>query len=271
MTEPPVILPIHTACKGCFFAEAAGKTQTGCSLGRLDLFRAAGVEVVEAYDESGEFFVVNGRVCAAKRSAEWAARHQDPAESARREIRLKAAAVVVVDEGDSVDDASARLGEMASWPHLPVEVVLVNNSKGVKTSSLHAAAASAVWPFDWRLTDVAGKPAPFWMALGEGVAQVRRSGYYLCVMASSHVRGGLLEAADRLVNDRLGRFCVLYGQDDWHGLLASVRFHNNPVVVGGEPLKNADGGKLSTLKEKALYLAGVAKAPWVATPWESVL
>jgi len=41
---------LTTACKDCVFANYIGKTQTDCKLGRIEKFRAKGVDIIEAED-----------------------------------------------------------------------------------------------------------------------------------------------------------------------------------------------------------------------------
>jgi hypothetical protein len=70
---------IDTPCKDCCFAQydLDNFTQIGCSLNILDKFRERGSEVLECYDEDKAFYVIKGRICPYKRSAEWVKKHSD--------------------------------------------------------------------------------------------------------------------------------------------------------------------------------------------------
>ncbi len=57
------IAPIHTPCKECSFAKYESNTQVGCSLDLLEKYRTKGLEILEAYDDDKEFFVINGKKC----------------------------------------------------------------------------------------------------------------------------------------------------------------------------------------------------------------
>lgn len=65
------IEPIHTACKNCVYANYENITQTGCHLGYIDKFRSKGLEIIEAYDDDKEFYVVNNKKCIGYRINEW--------------------------------------------------------------------------------------------------------------------------------------------------------------------------------------------------------
>lgn len=54
---------IHTTCKKCVFAEYKAKTQTGCSINYIDQYKKNNVEILEAYDEENEFYIVNKKKC----------------------------------------------------------------------------------------------------------------------------------------------------------------------------------------------------------------
>ena len=53
------IKPIHTPCKDCTFAIYEGKTQNGCHLNLLEKYKNKNLEILEAYDEQKEFYIIN--------------------------------------------------------------------------------------------------------------------------------------------------------------------------------------------------------------------
>ena len=57
---------INTSCKDCVFAIYDSKTQSGCDFDRITKFE----NVVEAYDEDKEFFVIP-RLCTYYRDSDW--------------------------------------------------------------------------------------------------------------------------------------------------------------------------------------------------------
>lgn len=58
-----MIDPIHTSCKKCVFAEYEAKTQTRCSINYIDQYKKNNIEILEAYDEEAEFYIVNKKKC----------------------------------------------------------------------------------------------------------------------------------------------------------------------------------------------------------------
>lgn len=62
---------IHTPCKNCVYALYNNVTQYGCSLNYIEVFKSKGIEVLEAYDEDKEFYIINNKKCIGFRTDSW--------------------------------------------------------------------------------------------------------------------------------------------------------------------------------------------------------
>jgi hypothetical protein len=62
---------VHTCCKSCEFAQYSGITQTGCALDYIQKFADNSVEILEAYDDDLEFYVINNKRCLGYRESTW--------------------------------------------------------------------------------------------------------------------------------------------------------------------------------------------------------
>ncbi len=62
---------IHTPCKSCVFAEYKDITQIGCHLNYLDTYRTKNIEILEAYDNEKEFYIINNKKCIGYRENGW--------------------------------------------------------------------------------------------------------------------------------------------------------------------------------------------------------
>lgn len=65
------IQPLHTPCKNCVFAEYENITQTGCFIGYLNRYKQMGAEILDVYDETKEFSVINNKKCIGYRENKW--------------------------------------------------------------------------------------------------------------------------------------------------------------------------------------------------------
>lgn len=62
---------IHTPCKSCVFAEYDGKTQISCFADQIEKYKNIGIEILEAYDDTKEFFIINKKKCLFFRDQSW--------------------------------------------------------------------------------------------------------------------------------------------------------------------------------------------------------
>lgn len=62
---------IHSPCKKCVFAVYENKTQTSCFLNLIEKFKNNDIEILEAYDEEKEFYIVNGKKCVGYREQKY--------------------------------------------------------------------------------------------------------------------------------------------------------------------------------------------------------
>lgn len=65
------INPVHTPCKSCVFAIYENKTQVDCHLDYISAYKNSGAEILEAYDEEKEFYIVNNKKCIGYRENKW--------------------------------------------------------------------------------------------------------------------------------------------------------------------------------------------------------
>lgn len=66
-----LISNIHTSCKNCVFSIYENITQTGCHLDYISQYKSKDVEILEAYDEEKEFYVINDKKCLGYRENKW--------------------------------------------------------------------------------------------------------------------------------------------------------------------------------------------------------
>lgn len=76
-----IIDRIHTSCKDCVFAVYENQTQTNCSMGMIDKYKSKNCEIIEAYDEDKEFYIINSRKCINHRKESWFKQFEDSEDS----------------------------------------------------------------------------------------------------------------------------------------------------------------------------------------------
>ena len=91
----------HTACKDCGFAHYKDKTQVGCLNDSLKAFEKNGTEIIEAYDDEKEFFIVDGRTCPNYRTKDWFSKLFDnskniPTKELYKENKIKVDVIILI-------------------------------------------------------------------------------------------------------------------------------------------------------------------------------
>jgi hypothetical protein len=118
-----------TSCKDCVFADYDGNTQTGCTQGKLDLFKKQKVDVVEAEDLTKEFFVVKA-TCFDYRPPEWGDAYEGKMEERlSKEQLLRYNVGIIVDENHPLDQIKLTFESLVSQARLPNKIVIANNTK----------------------------------------------------------------------------------------------------------------------------------------------
>lgn len=229
----------HTACLGCVFARNEGDTQTGCRVGRLEKFRALDPDlVVEAENEQGKFFLVNGRTCNKKRVPPWGENlSEDGAlRQVDKEVQIRTAALLVLDDAGASQHEPEKclrftLTSILMAAPIPFsEVVLIDNQdklpRSLLAETMQEFARDSEVP--WRLVDVKartldGSRVSFGKAIDCGVSHLTCSHYYTVARAGDFIQPSLPQTLDFACNEDLRRFVAAT-----HGLCSNS---SGPTVL----------------------------------------
>lgn len=268
-------MDIATACKDCVFATYIGKTQTGCALGRLDKYRAAGTQVDECYDEDKEFFVIRGRICAACRNQnnKWCKKHkpEDYANAVRKDISLRMLVIVpVLDNKHTIEDIMTTVKSIDAQK-LPATEVIVALNDDLKAAPVLQAMKEA--KCNWTVKRVVEKDKDGnRLALGCVVDMCvefsKESTYYSVFSPGAVIHDNFISSLDEALNDRLERFVMLTPQSGYSGLVVQKGIHdsvggNRPGVLADEehPAGYVTGQTLYSVCDKVFYYAKVERCP----------
>lgn len=98
----------HTSCQDCYFGiydigSDETKTQENCALNLLEHYKENNTEILEAYNEKSEFYIINGRKCYFKRGKDWYDKlsdgdKKDYIKKIFAETRIKYMAIIIGDD-----------------------------------------------------------------------------------------------------------------------------------------------------------------------------
>ncbi len=234
--------PIHSICQGCIFAQYDDGPQAGCDAGRVEKYREQG-NLIEAFDDGGEFFIVNGRLCSMRRTPEQS-RGNSVAErlcNARAEIRLGVDVIVVADS--DLDALGVTLDALGRQTLPPAMVVCVNNG-ALARGGLSAYLRGHTLTFNWKAQEIIertpeGDPVPFGRVVDIALPQCSGAQYYTVLKAGCVPPLSYLEALDVVANDELRPPCVVKPNTSGNGLTALTSLHR---ILGGHGLVDFKNG-----------------------------
>lgn len=128
--------PTDTSCKECCFATYEGKTQTRCSLNKLELFRKAKIDILEAYDNDKEFYVLCDKKCIWWRNYQWATKRSNPNKDVLEESLLKVCYVIYCDIHTCANDLNNTLSCIKNDDLQPLRILIINNGAQIKPSEV---------------------------------------------------------------------------------------------------------------------------------------
>lgn len=263
----PAFERIHTSCKDCVFATYDEDTQTGCRAGRLDKYRQNGSDIIEAFDNEKEFFVINKKLCNLNRdrNSEWAQKHVGrELDQARSEVCLKVIIIVMLDAGLILDELEKTAASLVHQTVPPFSVIFFNHQKAVSVAKIHDVLWKTVGnKITWRMAQNKTKKADGTFpnikeAVGlyldnlpnPAVSTTPCASYYSIFKAGFAVPPTFIEDLDAAMNDDMQMFRVLRPVDDINGLTCQVFTHQTPQVGGWDKWIFDDGTVVDNIVDK---------------------
>lgn len=248
---------INTSCVDCCFAKFIGDKQTGCEIGRIEKYKESSVNVIEAYDDEKEFFVLE-TFCNCHRNEFWKESgiyhrpfYKNPIDRVRDENKIRCGFNVLVNKKSSFDELKTTLESISDQENITPSYIIVTNcsdidrsdivgvlheifddkdspEKGVKFFYVHLMEEN---PTDSRCLDVSFSRA--------------KNGYYALFKAGSKVPKNYLSKINHAINEELMRFVALEPED---GLF-------NGLFLNATTYKLLRGNNMKPILEKIRMLA----------------
>lgn len=247
-------MDIETPCKDCVFATYLENTQNGCQLGRIEKFLARG-EAREVYDEDKEFYVVN-RKCSTNRHKDspWPAeaKQEDWAAKVRKEIALTLD-VIVVFTNHVFEDAERTIESLTKQTLPPHHVWFVINQDlagpeqrigpGRLISLLKETNLS------WNVNQIT-LPDRTVEDCVDMVVPNCESYFYAIVPPGLELRPEFISDIDKLINDDLERFTVLFDEP-----FTVIQTEAHKYVGGNKTMLADNDVPISGVVNKLQYVA----------------
>ena len=121
-----MINKINTSCKDCIFAEYAGITQVTCTTGELDNMREHGIQILEAFDDEKEFYVINKTKCLYHRPKEWPLANTTLEKQVEHILKcIRIVYEVIIIANDSLEDIQTTIDSALSQTLPPKQITII--------------------------------------------------------------------------------------------------------------------------------------------------
>lgn len=216
------IATIHTSCKNCIFAIYENITQFDCKIKKLDMWKKNNVQVLEAYDEEKEFFIINNRKCPYKRTTKWANAYPKDKhiEQVEKEVTFKYNAIVIA--SDNIDNIKSTITNLANQKIKPQFITLIrpfNNS--IRPSSIVPFLQNI--NIKWKMVNVADSDANVFNII-DTIVTFSKQPYYVVLYDSIDIPDRLLDKLNEMTQNATP-FVLVQPKNDIHGLVVHSLTH----------------------------------------------
>ena len=233
---------LTTNCQKCVFGTYEGKTQIGCSAGKLDAYRDKGVNIIEAEDlEENEFYVIEAW-CAGYREEEWAIIHEDEdlLDVLKEETKPRVGFFILVSkETPTCEGLEKTIDSIIKEGGDYIVVVRNLPSEGVKYASLIENTEEIMKKhgeeIGFKVMQVL-EPSGDLHAIDEAFANAQQ-GYYSVINSGEVVKSGMIDTLNRNINEKLDRVGYIKGYDGINGLTVLGMIHKYMAGNINEPLE----------------------------------
>lgn len=226
---------IHTACKNCIWATYSGKTQTGCSINKIDAFEKIGVEIVPVLDEEREFYCIDGRICQFYRANNWLLTidsNTSIEEKINKEVQIGVDILLLVEEGQIFEEIQSSLLSIEQSTIKPESIViLLQNTYFGKYPIDHVWIKSHI-SIPYSVEYIVPKTS---IEQCINIGTRRSLIYYLVLLAGKKLEKSYLEKLNYLINKDMYPLLLDAPYENYNQLFVSKAFHN---YVGGFGKKN---------------------------------
>jgi hypothetical protein len=205
---------IHTPCKDCVFAVYDGNTQISCLTGSLERYKNSGIEVLEAYDDTKEFFILNKKKCLSYRDNKWLQKQESSdllkaCEVVLKENEIKYIAVLYIEEDTDLDQFTKILDCLQSQSIKPKGLMVIQEKyKKYKISVKDITPLLNKTGIHWRLQNFIDESMTKDRRIQSIIKSAPLDRFYFLIYPSQYVFDNYIEKISKYINDGHSFGCI---------------------------------------------------------------
>lgn len=231
---------LHTSCKHCTFSIYKDKTQTDCYLGLINQYQNNQIEILEAYDEDKEFFVVNNKKCLAYVQDSFFNKHEslkdlsleEKAEYVRSKLRIKYAIVLNIKQY-SPAELQIVFEEISKLEIEPTTVYLIRYKEDrEKFSYKFLERIIKKWKLpNWKIKTILDPEDEYLSVLHYTINENKKNKFVLSINGDYTDMGGIIDRGQKIIYDDSGSFVVISNQSK-ETILFSTEVYRYGIING---------------------------------------
>lgn len=230
--------PIHSCCKNCVFAIYDNNTQTGCYTEYLDKYKNI-TDIVEAYDDDKEFYIINKKKCLGYREESWLQKNNLIESTMEQKIaELKSSNslnfVLMIDlrffEPTDLDNIANQIKNLQ---HKPSKIIFIRYQKDQKAHHTYENIKNILDKSDvkckWRIQTMVDNDR--FLDILNNTVNLNKKYRFFCSIEKP--AGDLLKVinfANNLVYDKLESFYIISNEDKTILLFSGGLYRYSAVV-----------------------------------------
>lgn len=216
---------LTTSCRDCVFATKHKKTQTGCSLDRLEKFEERNVEILYAKDEEDNKFSVLMGWCSAYRNNIWKIAHKDEdlEEALDSEIYPKVNFLVLVK--DNLNEIEVTINSILNQERFNAAQIIIATSNDKLLIECIQKSRSLLEDSDvlFKVQGVRGDISN--LAIIDEVFANFRNGFYSIFESGKEVPKDLISVLHSAINTNVEKVGYIKPYDGINGMTAQCVLH----------------------------------------------
>lgn len=222
MSLDAAINPIHTPCKDCVFAKYDNNTQTDCLLNYLNTYRSKKTEILEAYDDQKEFYIVNGKKCIGYRENKWFKQFGMEDGSVDQKIQKYNETnildyIIVVDLKnmilDELDNILLQISTISIQPKRVIFIRYADNNLAFPYSSVEGLLKKYNAKYKWRIQTILDSSLSYNQIINNITNLNTSYRFILCVNKHNNDLNHIVSVTNQKVHHDLDQFDIISNKD----------------------------------------------------------
>lgn len=219
-----------TPCKNCCFAVYEDLTQVGCARNRLEKYKKVGSEIIEAYDEDKEFYVIKNRICPFYRDKKWldAFKGQSDSEIERMltyETMSRFHLIIILKSDSTLKDLKQTVTSVPfEFLNVPPSQVTVVRPKGLQLDPKGVKELFSGTLAKWRMENLLIDRTDSQVI--HNVQKTAKAQYYCVCHAGYQLPPNYFKTINKSILDNLTQFGMIEAEkDELEGVVIPLHVH----------------------------------------------